>query len=162
MGYYRGIGDRVSCYYGGVGAYHQLKFFLDLARDMQSICPRAWLIETANPVFEGATLITRHTGMRTVGICHGHMEWKKLAEIIGVEESRVSVEIAGVNHCVWLKRFTVDGRDAYPLLDEWIAKEAEKYWASPGVPGCRVSLARRAGVPGGRGCVPAVRVVPHR
>lgn len=40
-GYYRGIGDRVSCYYGGVGAYHQLAFFLDLARDMERICPDA-------------------------------------------------------------------------------------------------------------------------
>ena len=27
-GYYRGIGDRVSCYFGGVGAYWQLRFML--------------------------------------------------------------------------------------------------------------------------------------
>jgi len=32
-GYYRGIGDRVCDYYGGIGAYHQLKFFLELAKD---------------------------------------------------------------------------------------------------------------------------------
>jgi alpha-galactosidase len=33
-GYYRGIGDRVSCYFGGVGAYWQLRFFEEVARDM--------------------------------------------------------------------------------------------------------------------------------
>ncbi len=130
-GYYRGIGDRVSCYYGGVGAYHQLKFFLDLARDMEAVCPDALLIETANPVFEGATLLTRHTKIRTVGICHGHMGWKRLAEVLGLEEKRVSVQVAGLNHCVWLTRFTVDGRDAYPLIDRWIQEDAERFWASP-------------------------------
>ncbi len=40
-GYYRGIGDRVSDYYGGFAAYHQLKFFLDSARDMEDTCPDA-------------------------------------------------------------------------------------------------------------------------
>ncbi len=49
-GYYRGIGDRVSCYYGGIGAYHQFRFLMGLARDMEELCPEAWLIQTANPV----------------------------------------------------------------------------------------------------------------
>jgi len=48
-GYYRGVGERVSDYYGGVGAYHQLKFFLELAQDMERYCPDAWLIQAANP-----------------------------------------------------------------------------------------------------------------
>ena len=59
-GYYRGIGDRVSCYYGGIGAYHQINFLEGLARDMQELCPDAWLVQTANPVFEGTNYITRH------------------------------------------------------------------------------------------------------
>lgn len=68
-GYYRGIGDRVSCYYGGIGAYHQLRFLMDLAHDMEAICPDAWLIQTANPVFEGTNIITRCTKLKAVGIC---------------------------------------------------------------------------------------------
>lgn len=130
MGYYRGIGDRVSCYYGGVGAYHQLAFFLDLARDMKRICPDAYLIETSNPVFEGATLLTRQTGIKTVGICHGHFGYKTLVDILGLAHEEVSAQVAGVNHCVWLTHFSHKGRDAYPLIDEWIEKKSAGYWNS--------------------------------
>jgi alpha-galactosidase len=129
-GYYRGIGDRVSCYYGGVGAYHQLAFFLDLARDMESICPGAYLIETSNPVFEGATLLSRHTKIKVVGVCHGHFGYKRLAEALGLAPDEISAQVAGVNHCVWLTDFSHKGRDAYPLIDEWIEKRAARFWES--------------------------------
>jgi len=129
-GYYRGIGDRVCDYYGGIGAYHQLKFFLDLAIDMENTCPDAWLIETANPVFEGTTLISRETKINAVGVCHGHLGYEKLAETLGFDLKKVSVEAAGFNHCIWMTHFLYKGKDAYPLLDEWIENEAEKYWKS--------------------------------
>ena len=45
---------------------------LDVARDMERICPDAWLIQSGNPVFEGCTLMTRETGVKIVGLCHGH------------------------------------------------------------------------------------------
>ena len=129
-GYYRGIGDRVSCYYGGVGAWHQLSFFQDLARDMERVCPGAWLIETANPVFEGSTLLARRTRIRTVGVCHGHFYYRKLAEVLGLDPAEVTAQSAGFNHCIWLTHFHHQGRDAYPRLDDWIAKEAGRYWQS--------------------------------
>src|SRR5207253_10807988 len=31
-------------------------------------------------------------------------------------------------HPNWLGNFRYDGRDAYPLLDEWIATRGEEYW----------------------------------
>ncbi|PJF24543.1 MAG: alpha-glucosidase/alpha-galactosidase, partial [Phototrophicales bacterium] len=42
-------------YYGGVafGNHAQLAFMLAVARDMERICPNAWLIQSGNPVFEG-------------------------------------------------------------------------------------------------------------
>jgi len=129
-GFYRGIGDRVSDYYGGVGAYHQLKFFLDLARDMEEICPDAWLIETANPVFEGTTLIARETKMKVVGVCHGHFAYKDIVNALGLDHESVEVHMAGFNHCIWLTQFLHSGEDAYPLLDEWIENSAENYWKS--------------------------------
>ena len=129
-GYYRGIGDRVCDYYGGVGAYHQLRFFLDLARDMENLCPNAWLIETANPVFEGTNLVTRETSVKTVGVCHGHFGYKQIVDTLGLSLEEVGVQMAGFNHCVWLTHFLHRGRDAYPLIDEWIRSKAEDYWKS--------------------------------
>ncbi|MEM1581799.1 MAG: alpha-glucosidase/alpha-galactosidase [candidate division WOR-3 bacterium] len=128
--YYRGIGDRVSDYYGGFAAYHQLKFFLDLAIDMEDLCPDAWLIETANPVFEGTTLISRETKIKVIGVCHGHFGYKIIASALGLNPEEVDAQMAGFNHCIWLTHFLHKGRDAYPLIDEWIEKEAPKYWKS--------------------------------
>lgn len=129
-GYYRGIGDRVSDYYGGVGAYHQLKFFLRLAREMEELCPDAWLIETANPVFEGTTLLSRETKVKVVGVCHGHLAYKQLVKALNLDVKEVEVEMAGFNHCIWLTRLLWRGEDAYPLIDEWIESKAEEYWRS--------------------------------
>ena len=129
-GYYRGIGERVSDYYGGIGAYHQLRFFLDLATDMEDLCPDAWLIETANPVFEGTNLVTRETRIKAVGVCHGHSGYKQIAELLGLSIEDVGVQVAGFNHCIWMTHFLHKGRDAYPLIDDWIEKEAEDFWKS--------------------------------
>ena len=128
QGYYRGIGDRVSCYYGGVGAYHQLRFLMDLSRDMEAICPDAYLIQTANPVFEGTNLITRRTKIKAVGVCHGHGQYRTIARTLGLEVEHVGVLVAGFNHYVWLLRFMYKGRDAYPLIDRWIEEESEEFW----------------------------------
>ncbi len=129
-GYYRGIGERVSDYYGGIGAYHQLKFFLELAEDMEEYCPEAWLIQTANPVFEGTTLIHRQSRIKVVGICHGHLGYKEILKVLKMNEEDVKVLMAGFNHNIWLKEFRYKGEDAYPLLDKWIREEAQTYWNS--------------------------------
>jgi len=129
-GYYRGLGDRVSDYYGGIGAYHQLKFFLDLAKDVEEICPDAWLIQAANPVFEGTTLMSRETKAKVVGVCHGHFSYTDILKILGLRQEDVEVRMAGFNHNIWLVNFLHNGENAYPILDQWIEKEAEEYWKS--------------------------------
>jgi len=129
-GYNGGIGDRVSDYYGGIGAYHQLRFFLDLAEDMEKLCPNAWLIETANPVFEGTTLIGRETRIRVIGVCHGHFGYERIVDSLRLNPEDVQARIAGFNHCIWMTQFLNKGRDAYPLIDRWIENNAQEYWKS--------------------------------
>ena len=119
-GYYRGI---------RLHDYGQALFFLDVARDMETLCPNAWLLQVANPVFEGCTLVHRETNVNIVGICHGFAAHRNIARVLGLDERRVTAEAPGFNHCIWMTDFRVDGVDAYPLLDKWIAADAEKYWA---------------------------------
>ncbi|MCE5188787.1 MAG: hypothetical protein LLF75_06355 [Eubacteriales bacterium] len=127
-GYYRGIGDRVSCYFGGIGAYWQIRFFEDVAKDMEDVCPNALLVQTANPVFDGTNYLTRYRNIRAVGVCHGHFEAFKIADILGLERDKVTVEVVGFNHHVYLTDFRYKGMDAYPLIDKWIAEKSEDYW----------------------------------
>jgi len=126
-GYYRGI-----CF----GSYfHQLKLMLSVARDMEAICPDAWLIQASNPVFDGCTLMTRETKIKVLGLCHGHYGVYRIAKVLGLNRKEVTFQAPGVNHCIWLTDFRYKGRDAYPLIDEWIEKKAEEYWRTwDGIP----------------------------
>ncbi|RLE85993.1 MAG: alpha-glucosidase/alpha-galactosidase [Thermoprotei archaeon] len=130
-GYYRGINstewNMVSDYHT-IWGYYQFKLALDVARDVEDHSRNAWLIQLSNPVFELTTLISRKTKAKVIGVCHGHLGYKDIVKVLGINEKEVEAESVGVNHVIWLTKFTYRGEDAYPLLDEWIEKEAEKYW----------------------------------
>ncbi len=118
-------------YYGGVrlGSWYQLRLMLAVARDMEKICPDAWLIQSGNPVFSGCTLMTRETDVKVCGLCHGHYGVYEIARTIGLEHpERITWQAPGLNHNIWLTHFFYEGKDAYPLLDEWIETKGEEYW----------------------------------
>ena len=128
-GYYMGM----LCF-SGTGKYtmgtylRQLKLMLDIARDMEDICPDAWLIQASNPVFDGCTLMTRETKIKVIGLCHGHHGVYRIAEVLGLDPKEVNFQAVGINHCIWLTDLRYRGEDAYPLIDEWIERHAEDYW----------------------------------
>lgn len=128
-GYYRGIGDRVSCYYGGVGAYWQIRFVEEVVKDMEELCPKALLIQTSNPVFEATGYAAKYLHANAVGVCHGHWGYREIAQILGLDPEKVTGEVMGFNHCVYLTDFRYEGKDAYPLIDQWIEEKSEAYWA---------------------------------
>jgi len=129
-GYYRGIDaqefNMVSDYYT-ISNYNQLCFFLEVAKMVEKLSPKAWLLQTANPVFEGTTLITKTVPVKTVGFCHGHYGVLKIFEVLKLEKEKVNWQVSGFNHGIWLNRFEYEGMNAYPILDKWI-EEKYKDW----------------------------------
>jgi alpha-galactosidase len=126
----RRLGEQHGYYRGTHTAeFGQAVFFLEVARDMERICPNAWLVQSANPVFEGCTLMTRETRIKVLGLCHGHYGYRDIARVLGLDLKYVSAQMPGFNHWIWMTDFRYHGQDAYPLIDEWIAKKAEAYWA---------------------------------
>lgn len=123
-GYYRGIDSQefnmVSDYYT-VSNFNQLNLFLKVARLVEEKAEKdAWLLQAANPVFEGTTLILRNVPINMVGFCHGHYGVHHIAEIIGLDISKIDWQVAGVNHGIWLNRFLYEGKNGYEILDEWL------------------------------------------
>ena len=121
-GYYRGVRLQTNL--------KQYALMLSVARDVERLCPNAWLIQSSNPVFEGCTLMTRLTRTKVIGLCHGFYGYRTVAEALGVDPDEVEWEIPGVNHWVYLTQFRHRGRDLYPLIDRWIDEEADDYWAT--------------------------------
>jgi len=117
-------------FYGrtGMPEYHNLQLMLDVARDMERICPDAWVLLAGNPVFDGTTLMSRETGIKACGLCHGHYGYRHIAKTIGLDADKVTWQAPGLNHNIWLTHFYHEGQDAYPVLDAWIENESERYW----------------------------------
>jgi alpha-galactosidase len=112
----------------GEYAYNNISFMLDVAREIEEICPNAWLIQSGNPVYEGCTAILRETSIKTCGLCHGHYGYRDICDMIGLDWRKVTWQAPGLNHNIWLTHFFYEGKDAYPLIDEWIRAKGEAYW----------------------------------
>ncbi|HOU12378.1 MAG TPA: alpha-glucosidase/alpha-galactosidase [Anaerolineae bacterium] len=117
-------------FYGhtGMPEYHNLQLMLDVAQDVEFIAPNAWILQAGNPVFDGTTLMGRETDVKVCGLCHGHYGYREVARTIGLDPDKVTWQAPGLNHNIWLTHFYYEGKDAYPILDQWIAKNIRQYW----------------------------------
>lgn len=109
------------------GAFLALKggrLLTGFARKMEKLCPKAWLINFANPVAVLSGAVNNHTKIKAMGICMGfqnHM-WD-LTRLMGRDEhyAEYDVDVAGVNHCSFILRGKYRGRDLYKELEKHIA-----------------------------------------
>lgn len=134
-------------YYRGLYPLHiqkNLLLMLTIAQTMEKVCPDAWLIEAANPVFDGCTLMTRETSIKIVGLCHGYQGYLRVAEVLGLDPARITWQAPGFNHIIYLTDFRYDNESIYPRLDRWIADQSEQYWAKDGFRYSHTDLSRAA------------------
>lgn len=114
--------------------FYQLRFFEELVQDILEICPKAWYIKIANPVFAAMTLLTqKYPEANMVGLCHGFGGVYHLAEVLGLDKAHITFEIPGVNHFVWLTRLFHKGEDALPILARWVDEQSESYFKTCGM-----------------------------
>lgn len=127
----RELADKYGYFYGrtGMHRYWNPVLMLDVARDMERLCPNAWLLQAGNPVFDGTTYVTRESSIKMVGLCHGHYGYRGVASTIGLDVDKVTFQAPGLNHNIWMTHFLYEGQDAYPLLDQWIEEKAAAFWA---------------------------------
>lgn len=88
------------------------------AKDMEEVCPDAWLLNYTNPMAMLTGYMLRFTKVKTVGLCHSVQVCAPgLLKALGMDEyvdNHVS-EIAGINHMAWLLALTdKNGNDIYP------------------------------------------------
>jgi alpha-galactosidase len=109
--------------------FFQLRFFDEVVREVRELCPGAWYLQVANPVLAGMTWLgRRYPEVKMVGLCHGFAGVYQLADALGLDHDRLTFEIPGVNHTVFLTHAYHDGQDIFPMIDAWIENEAPSYW----------------------------------
>ncbi|MFC1736650.1 alpha-glucosidase/alpha-galactosidase, partial [Candidatus Hydrogenedentota bacterium] len=118
------IGDSLGP--GGVmrGA-RTIPVLIDIAEDMEDLCPDAIMLNYANPMAANCFALGVATDVDYIGLCHGVQTTLDLISgYVDVPKDQIDYVCAGINHMGWFlslkdKR---DGRDLNPILRENIEK----------------------------------------
>ena len=119
------IGDTLGI--GGIfRALRTIHVLKDFARDIEEVCPNAWFLNYTNPMAMLTGYMLRHTGVKTVGLCHSvQICTSTLLRGLGIEDKLDGLheKIAGINHMAWLLEVRdKNGVDLYPEIRR-LAKE---------------------------------------
>jgi alpha-galactosidase len=90
-----------------------------LCRDMEEVCPKAWLLNYSNPMSMNMQTISRTSSVRAVGLCHSVQgTCDCIMGYIGERTADISFVCAGINHMAFYLKLERDGVDLYPRLFE--------------------------------------------
>ena len=131
-GYYGHSVDTV----GPGGLFRGLRLIpplLDVCRDIERLCPDAWLINYSNPMPGICRALKKATRVNVVGLCTAGYLPGQVARFLEIDQSRVEVISAGVNHWVWALKILVDGKDYTSEYKEKMKTLHRKGWYLPAV-----------------------------
>ena len=90
---------------------------MDICRDMEELCPTAWLLNYVNPMAMNCWALSRATTINTIGLCHSVPETlHTLATDIDVPVDEIEFLCAGINHMAFFLELKRQGMDLYPLV----------------------------------------------
>jgi alpha-galactosidase len=122
------VGDTVGP--GGISrSLRNIPVLVEIARDMERMCPDAWLLNITNPMTCLTRAVARETSVRVVGLCHEVviMSWY-VAIACGVQADDIGFSITGVNHLPWITDLSIQGQDGFELLFRSLAERPEAKW----------------------------------
>ncbi len=97
---------------------------LEIARDMEELCPDALLLNYTNPMAIVCWAMEEATEIETVGLCHSVPHTAAaIAEYIGAPQDELEYWVAGINHVAWFLECEWQGEDVYPMLEAAMADE---------------------------------------
>lgn len=94
---------------GGPGSmFHTLRNIgpiIDIAKEMEKLCPNAWFINYTNPEAKLVQAINHFTNVKCVGLCHGYdMGLDQVARFLNIDNSAIVSTGGGLNHFGWFTK----------------------------------------------------------
>ncbi|KPJ54755.1 MAG: hypothetical protein AMS16_04515 [Planctomycetes bacterium DG_58] len=99
---------------------------IDVCRDVERLCPDAWVINYSNPMTAVCRAIRKATSVNVVGLCTAGYLPRQIARQMEIDADRVDVISAGLNHCTWALKVLLDGED---ITERWKQLMREKHSA---------------------------------
>ena len=125
------IGDTIGP--GGLfKALRTVPVFIEVLRDIEKLCPDAWVLNYTNPMSIMCLAAWRTSSVKVVGLCHsvqGNSHY--LANVAGVPYEEMRWRCAGINHHAWFTELTHKGRDLYPMLLDKAFSDKEIHAQNP-------------------------------
>lgn len=134
------IGQETTGLGGMAKALRTIPVILKIAEDIRELSPDALLINFTNPSGLITETLARYApDVQAVGLCNSPTNAKMmLLEIlkeqmgVNIEPQRVELKTLGLNHLIWHHGFTLDGKNAWPLVLEGfinrLKTDPERIW----------------------------------
>jgi len=108
---YNVIGQETNGPGGLFKALRTIPVILDITREMEELCPNAWLINFTNPVGIVTEAVLKYGKIKkVVGLCNLPIGMEMaVAKMLEVESSRIRIDFAGLNHMVYGLNVYLDG-----------------------------------------------------
>ncbi|WP_034338745.1 alpha-glucosidase/alpha-galactosidase [Deinococcus misasensis] len=105
---------------GGImRALRTIPVFLEMARDMERLCPDVTHLNYVNPMVMNCWALNKATRIKTIGLCHSVQHTaQELASDLGIPVEEINYVAAGINHMAFYLKFERNGEDLYPRLQE--------------------------------------------
>lgn len=114
--------ERIPIKYGVIGqetngpgglfkGLRTIPVILEICKDIEELCPNAWLVNFTNPAGMVTEAVLRYSNLKkVVGLCNVPIGMKMgIASAMDVEPSRIHVDFAGLNHMVFGLNVYLDG-----------------------------------------------------
>lgn len=107
------IGQETNGAGGIFKALRTIPVMMELAEDVHSICPEAWIVNFTNPAgIITETLLKHSPHKKVIGVCNIPFNMRQsTAEILSVNPDTVQIEFVGMNHFVFGSKVNVSGKD---------------------------------------------------
>ncbi|MBN8049315.1 6-phospho-beta-glucosidase [Paraclostridium bifermentans] len=115
------IGQETNGAGGLFKALRTVPVVLDIIKDVEELCPNAWIINFTNPTGVITEAVFRYTDFKNyIGLCNVPIGMRNgIAKLFEVENERIQMDFAGLNHMVYGLNVSLDGED---VTDEAIDK----------------------------------------
>lgn len=106
------IGQETTGIGGCLKALRTIPVMLNICKDMEELCPNAFLINFTNPSGIVTEAVLRHTRIKCIGLCNCPVNMSfDAAKRLGVNEADLDCRFIGLNHLSVMNHAYLDGRD---------------------------------------------------
>ena len=100
-----------------------IPMIVEIAQEMEHLCPQAKLINYTNPMSSITLALQRYSSIPSAGVCTGpDAQVRHYSSLLGVPEDELEFHAAGVNHCNFVFEMRHQGQDLLPRAIELLAE----------------------------------------